>query len=57
MKKNMVLAYEAPAVEIIEVEVEKGFAMSSEIGNAPVWENGGDFASQINDIFEQIWGE
>ena len=28
MRKNMVLAYEAPAVEIIEVEVEKGFATS-----------------------------
>lgn len=58
MEKNMVSAYEAPAVEIIEVEVEKGFAMSSsEIGNAPVFGNGEDFASQINDIFEQIWGE
>lgn len=57
MKKNMVLAYEAPAVEIIEVEVEKGFAMSSSEGNAPVFGNGEDFASQINDIFEQIWGE
>lgn len=57
MKKNMVLAYEAPVVEIIEVEVEKGFAMSSGIGNnAPVWENQ-DVVSQINDIFEQIWGE
>lgn len=51
----MFLSYEAPAVEVIEVEVEKGFASSLETGNAPVWENGGDFVSQVNDIFEQIW--
>lgn len=28
-----VYGYEAPQVEIIEVEVEKGFAMSGEDGN------------------------
>lgn len=29
MNKNEILNYEAPQVEIIEVEVEKGFATSS----------------------------
>ena len=27
------VVYEAPVVEVIEVEVEKGFAMSTEEGN------------------------
>ena len=43
MEKEMLLLYEAPVVEIIEVEVEKGFAASSSEGNAPIWENGYDF--------------
>lgn len=43
MEKEMLLLYEAPVVEIIEVEVEKGFAESLTEGNAPVWENGGYF--------------
>lgn len=29
MEKNMTQAYEAPVVEVIEVEVEKGFAGST----------------------------
>ena len=28
MEKNMFLSYEAPVVEVVEVEVEKGFATS-----------------------------
>lgn len=32
MEKNELLVYEAPLVEIIEVEVEKGFA-TSQTGN------------------------
>ena len=31
MEKIILLSYEAPVVEIIEVEVEKGFAASSNI--------------------------
>lgn len=30
MKEETVFAYEAPQVEVIEVEVEKGFAVSPE---------------------------
>ena len=41
MKKIILLSYEAPVVEIIEVEVEKGFATSS--GNAPEWDESYDF--------------
>ena len=40
MEKEMLLLYEAPVVEIIEVEVEKGFAASLTEGNAPVLEGG-----------------
>jgi hypothetical protein len=29
MEKDMFLSYEAPIVEVIEVEVEKGFATST----------------------------
>ncbi len=32
MKKNYIQSYEAPQVEIIEVEVEKGFAVSVDGG-------------------------
>lgn len=39
MEKEMCLSYEAPLVDVIEVEVEKGFAES----NVPVWEQGYDF--------------
>lgn len=42
MEKNMFLSYEAPVVEIVEVEVEKGFA-GSEQGNAPIWDPSYDF--------------
>lgn len=28
MEKNLFLKYEAPQVEVVEVEVEKGFALS-----------------------------
>ena len=33
-------AYEAPVVEIIEVEVEKGFATSPGIESGDGWQNG-----------------
>lgn len=38
MEKEMNLSYEAPAVEVIEVEVEKGFAQSDlpEFENVPL---------------------
>ena len=35
MNNNEFLNYEAPQVEIIEVEVEKGFAVSG--GDYPTW--------------------
>lgn len=41
MENFILLSYEAPVVEIIEVEVEKGFAATS--GNAPEWNNSHDF--------------
>ena len=37
MNNNDFLNYEAPQVEIIEVEVEKGFAASG--GEYPTWPN------------------
>ena len=37
MNNNEFLNYEAPQVEIIEVEVEKGFAASG--GEYPTWPN------------------
>ena len=39
MKTSEILNYEAPQVEIIEVEVEKGFAVST--GDAPDYPYGG----------------
>ena len=30
METEMIMSYEAPVVEVIEVEVEKGFAMSGQ---------------------------
>lgn len=30
MERNLFLPYESPVVEVIEIEVEKGFANSSE---------------------------
>lgn len=44
MKKIEVLGYEAPEVEIIEVEVEKGFAASGEDEKDPTGD-GEDFGS------------
>lgn len=35
---NELLAYETPLVEIIEVEVEKGFASSNPDGEVDPWE-------------------
>ena len=35
MKTNEFLSYEAPQVEIVEVEVEQGFAVSG--GEYPQW--------------------
>lgn len=34
MDKEKMYAYEAPQVEIVEVEVEKGFATSNDDGDA-----------------------
>ena len=31
MKKNETVSYEAPQVEVVEVEIEKGFAISGEL--------------------------
>jgi len=44
MKTNVkrVGAYEAPKVEVIEVEVEQGFAASFDGDNPPTVENGGN---------------
>lgn len=39
MKTTEILNYEAPQVEIVEVEVEKGFAVSTDLNNFPY---GGD---------------
>ena len=39
MENDMSLLYETPVVEIIEVEVEKGFAMSDE-ENSPIFTPG-----------------
>ena len=40
MEKEKILTYEAPVVEVIEVEVEKGFALSpNDIENGG-WQNG-----------------
>ena len=38
MEKDMYLTYEAPVVEVIEVEVEKGFAESGlpDFNNVPL---------------------
>ena len=44
MKKEETLVYEAPQVEVIEVEVEKGFAASNTIGS-----------SNINDLEYEPW--
>lgn len=38
MKVNVELCYEAPLVEVIEVEVEKGFAGSINENNTPTWD-------------------
>ena len=35
--KNMFKSYDAPTVEVIEVQVERGFAEST--GNGGYWEN------------------
>ena len=39
MNKNDFLNYEAPQVEVIEVEVEKGFAASNGIDDMPYGNN------------------
>ena len=36
MKTNEFLNYEAPQVEIVEVEVEKGFAVSGDAGETEI---------------------
>ena len=42
MNRNEILNYEAPLVEVIEVEVEKGFATSS-LPGVPGVEDGGGY--------------
>ena len=41
METEMIIHYEAPQVEVIEVEVEKGFANSNDpaetLGNGGTW--------------------
>ena len=44
MKTEMMMNYEAPQVEVIEVEVEKGFATSNTVNS-----------SNINGLEEVIW--
>lgn len=40
MNRNEILNYEAPLVEVIEVEVEKGFAVSAQwFSNEQDWDN------------------
>lgn len=39
MNTTEILNYEAPQVEIVEVEVEKGFAVSGSAGNDPLNNN------------------
>ena len=40
MNGNEILKYEAPLVEVIEVEVEKGFAVSGQwFSNEQDWDN------------------
>lgn len=41
MKEGKILNYEAPSMEIVEVEVESGFALSS--GNTENLEDGGSW--------------
>ena len=43
MKKEETLVYEAPQVEVIEVEVEKGFAQSLS-GDTDDFDYGGDLS-------------
>lgn len=45
MKTEQFLSYEAPEVEVIEVEVEKGFAVSpgDNIPNPDGYGNGGNY--------------
>ena len=40
--KEQKMNYEAPMVEVLEVQVEKGFATS---GDAPTWNEGGELQS------------
>ena len=44
MKTNEFLSYEAPQVEIVEVEVEKGFATSGSADDPNDFTYGGDVA-------------
>ena len=39
MKEQNFMTYETPQVELIEVQVEQGFAASETSGNAPGWTN------------------
>ena len=42
MNRNEILNYEAPLVEVIEVEVEKGFAVSGQwFSNEKDWDQTG----------------
>lgn len=39
MKKTEILNYESPQVEVVEIEVEKGFATSNGIDDMPYGDN------------------
>ena len=41
MKKEELLNYESPSVEVIEVEVENGFVATGSTGNTEGLEDGG----------------
>ena len=43
MKTEKKLNYEAPQVEVIEVQIEQGFAASNGDGELPFFGNGGGF--------------
>ena len=44
MKEKEFMNYEAPQVEVIEVEVEKGFTMSSMSSGTPDYGYGGNLS-------------
>ena len=41
MEKDLLLSYESPSIEVIEVEVENGFVATGSTGNSEGLEDGG----------------